>query len=140
MNLTRAVSVFALCAGIALPGAVLARGKSEPIYNATVTLDTKATAAQVKKGVKMAVLGRKWTISNEKGNAFDASYTKLGRGSEMSARIHVAYTPKEVRISYVSSEGMDADGTNINRTYNGWVRNLEKDIPIWIEREAVAAQ
>lgn len=140
MNTTRALSVAALCLSL-LPGFALARSKTEPIYTASITLNTKASASQVKKGVKMAVLNRKWTISNEKGNAFDASYTKPDRrGGGLTARIHVTYSTKEVRVTYAGSENMDADGTNINRTYNVWVKNLEKDIPIYIEREVVASE
>jgi hypothetical protein len=140
MTTVRTLSLAALCLSLVLPAAALARGKNEEIYNATIPLATKASSAQVKKGVKMAVLGRKWTIANEKGNEFDASYTKAGRGGDLTAKIHVAYSSKEVRITYAGSEGMDADGTSINRTYNTWVKNLEKDIPIYIEREVVSSE
>ncbi|HUR39887.1 MAG TPA: hypothetical protein VM240_01855 [Verrucomicrobiae bacterium] len=138
--IVRKLSLAALCLALVLPAAVQARGKSEDIYNATVELATKASAAQVKKGVKMAVLSRKWTISNEKGSEFDASYTKPGRGGDLTAKIHVAYSTKQVKITYAGSEGMDADGTTINRTYNAWVKNLEKDIPIFVEREVVSSE
>ena len=106
----------------------------------TLPLETKATAAQVKKGVKMAVLNRKWTIANEKGNEFDASYTKPERRGDMTAKIHVSYSTKEVKITYAGSENMNEDGGSIHPWYNKWVTNLEKDIPIYIEREVVASQ
>jgi hypothetical protein len=144
MNLVRALSVAALSLslglGLALPGAALARGKSEEIKNVTIDLNTKASANQIKKGVKMAVLNRKWEISNEKGNHFEASYTKKERRGDMTARIHVSYTPKQVKITYAGSENMNADGTSIHPWYNKWVTNLEKDIPIYIEREVVASE
>ena len=140
MRTAKIVSLAALCLSLVLPGAASARGKNEEIYNATIPLTTKASAAQVKKGVKMAVLNRKWTISNEKGNEFDASYTKAARGGDLTAKIHVSHSPKQVRITYAGSEGMDSDGTTINRNYNSWVKNLEKDIPIYIEREVVASE
>jgi hypothetical protein len=140
MSLARALPIAALCLGLALPGAVLARGKSEPIKSVVITLDTKASASQIKKGVKLAVLNRKWTISDEKGNEFNASYTKPERRGDMTAKIHVSYSSKEVRITYAGSENMGADGTNIHPWYNKWVTNLEKDIPIYIEREVIASQ
>jgi len=140
MSLARALPIAALCLGLAVPGVALARGKSEEIKNVTIDLTTKASAAQIKKGVKMAVLNRKWTITNEKGNAFDASYTKPERRGDMTAKIHVSYGPKQVRITYAGSENMNADGTSIHPWYNKWVTNLEKDIPIYIEREVVASE
>lgn len=136
----RTLSIAALCLGLALPAAVLARGKSEEIKNVTIALTTKASNSQVKKGVKMAVLNRKWTIANEKGNEFDASYTKPERRGDMTAKIHVSYSTKEVKITYAGSENMNEDGGSIHPWYNKWVTNLEKDIPIYIEREVVASQ
>jgi hypothetical protein len=139
MNATRILSIAALCLSL-LPAAALARSKTEDIYNATIDLTTKASNSQVKKGVKMAVLNRKWVISNEKGNEFDATYTKSWRGNDQSATIHVAYTQKQVKITYVKSEGLDESGGQIAKGYNSWVKNLEKDIPIYIEREVVASE
>ena len=134
----RVLAALVLC--LALVPAAYARSKSEEIDSPTVTLSTKASLSQVKKGVKLAVLGRKWDITNEKGNEFDASYTKRERRGDMTARIHVVYSTKEVKISYAGSENMDADGTNIHPWYNRWVGNLVKDIPIYIERVVVQTE
>lgn len=134
-------TLLALALGLSLlPAAVHARSKSEEIDSPTIALTTKASASQVKKGVKMAVLNRKWNITNEKGKSFDASYTKPERRGDMTARIHVTYSTKEVKITYAGSENMGADGTNIHPWYNRWVGNLVKDIPIYIEREVVASE
>jgi hypothetical protein len=135
----RIVATLALCLTL-LPVAVHARSKSEEIDNPTIALNTKASSSQVKKGVKMAVLNRKWNISNESGNSFEASYTKPERRGDMTARIKVRYSTKEVKISYVGSENMDADGNSIHPWYNRWVGNLVKDIPIYIEREVIASE
>ena len=106
----------------------------------TIHLETKASAAQVKKGVKMAVLNRQWNISNEKGNEFDATYTRQDRRSSLMAKIHVSHSTKEVTIKYVASEGLSAEGKQIHPTYNKWMSFLEKDIPIYVEREVTASQ
>ena len=139
MKTTRALSIAVLCLSL-LPGAALARSKSEPIKNATISLTTKASTSQIKKGVKMAVLNRKWNITNEKGNEFDAAYTKAERRGDMTAKIHVSYSSKEVKITYAGSENMGADGSSIHPWYNKWVTNLEKDIPIYIEREVISSE
>ena len=131
---------------VLLPLQADARGhaKTETIYNPTVTLSTKATVAQVKKGVKLAVLNRKWQIANEKGNAFDATYDGAGgwhhRGGDFKATIHVSYDTKQVKIAYVSSEGLSQEGDQIHKNYNMWIKNLESDIPIYVEREVTASQ
>jgi len=135
----RILTTLALCLAL-LPVAVHARSKAEEIDNPTIALTTKAKESQVKKGVKMAVLNRKWTIANEKGNEFDASYTKPERRGDMTARIHVKYSTKEVKISYAGSENMGAEGSMIHPWYNRWIGNLVKDIPIYIEREVVASE
>jgi hypothetical protein len=140
MNVSRVLSVAALCLAL-LPGAALARrAKVEAVNNPTINIETKATAAQVKKAVKLAVLNRKWNISNEKGNEFDATYDHHFGRSNSSATIHITHSPKTVTIKYVTSEGLDAEGTQISRAYNMWVENLVKDIPIYVEREVVASQ
>jgi hypothetical protein len=138
MNLTRTLSIAALC--LALPLAASARMKSQEMNDpVTINLETKAKPEQIKKGIKLAVLNRKWDITNEKGSEFDAEYKNTSRAG-WSAKIHVSYTPKAVTIKYVSSEGLDADGKNIHPTYNKIIGNLEKDIPIYIEREVVASE
>lgn len=105
-----------------------------------IPLETKASNAQVKKAVKLAVLSRQWQISNEKGNSFNATYTRADRRSNLMAKIHVSYTPKEVTIKYVASEGLSAEGRQIHPTYNKWIANLQKDIPIYLQREVVASE
>ena len=130
-----------LTSALLLPAVGLARAKLEEMRDpVTVTLDTKASAAQIKKGVKLAVLNRKWNITNEKGNEFDAEAQPMWGRDKWSAKIHVVHTTKSVTIKYVSSDGLNAEGGQIHPTYNKIVGYLEKDIPIYIEREVVSSQ
>ena len=139
MNTTRILSAAVLCLAL-LPAIASARMRSEEIENPTIELSTKASAAQVKKAVKMAVLNRQWTISNEKGNEFDATYQRDNRREHLMAKIHITYSTKEVSIKYVASDGLSAEGNTIHPTYNKWVANLQKDIPIYVEREVTASE
>ena len=139
MKLARVLPVAALCLSL-LPAAAFSRMKSEEIENPTIQLNTKATPAQVKKAVKMAVLNRQWQISGEKPNEFDATYTRDRRNEHLMAKIHVTYSTKEVSIRYLASEGLSAEGNQIHPTYNNWIGNLKKDIPIYVEREVVAGE
>jgi hypothetical protein len=126
-----------------LPVSVQAQRGNEPLRDpVTVELTTKASAAQVRKAVKLAVLNRRWEISNEKGNSFDATYTRESKRASLTAKINVTHSANKVTIKYVSSDGMSYNASNrsINRNYNAWVGNLEKDIPIYVEREVIASQ
>ena len=130
---------------VLLPLQADARGrpKTETIYNPTITLSSKAKLAEVKKGVKLAVLNRKWQIANEKGNEFDATYDGAGgwhHREDFRATIHVSYDTKQVKIAYVKSEGLSQEGDQIHKNYNMWIKNLESDIPIYVEREVTASQ
>ena len=140
MKAIRALSVAALCAFL-LPGLALARTKTEEMKDpVVVNLDTKASAAQIKKGVKMAVLNRKWNITNDKGTEFDAEAGPAWGRAKWSAKIHVSISGKTVTMKYVSSEGLNAEGNQIHPTYNKIVGYLEKDIPIYVEREVTASE
>ena len=57
MNTARILSTAVLCIAL-LPAVATARMRSEEINNPTLSLSTKASAAQVKKAVKLAVLNR----------------------------------------------------------------------------------
>jgi hypothetical protein len=86
------------------------------------------------------VLNRKWEISNDKGNQFDATYSRTDRNGTLMAKVRVTYSTREVTIKYLASEGLSAEGNEIHPTYNKWIGNLIKDIPIYVEREVVAAE
>ena len=90
MNVARVLSIATLCLTLA-PAAALARMKTEPVENPTINLETKATPAQIKKGIKMAALNKQWQISNEKGDEFDATYTRENRREKLMAKIHVSW-------------------------------------------------
>lgn len=134
-SLTAAAFALALVPFAALAGKTVAI--DDPVK---VELSTKASAAQVKKAVKLAVLGRKWDIQNEKGSGFHAKYSRTDRNGTIGATIHVEYSPKEVTLKYVNSEGLDAAEGRIHPTYNKWVNFLAKDIPIFVEREVIASE
>lgn len=125
---------------LVLPLAAHAARTVEMNDPATVELNTQASPAQVRKAVKLAVLNRKWEISNDKGGQFDATYARTDRNGTLMAKVRVTYSTKEVTIKYLASEGLGAEGNEIHPTYNKWIGNLIKDIPIYVEREVVASE
>lgn len=101
---------------------------------------SEGTPAQVKKAVKTSLLNRGWLLSNEKGNYVEGTYTK----PKFWAKIGVSWEGRTVRIQYLASEGLDyekdGDRREIHGNYIKWIRNLEKDIPIYLQREAMASE
>jgi hypothetical protein len=87
------------------------------------------TSVQVGKAVKGALIGRGWAPSNEHADGVDATLT----GNDYTAKIHVAFDTKQVKITYVDSTHLKyevkKDGTRmIHVNYMGWMRYLSQDI------------
>lgn len=104
----------------------------DPVY---VDVPPGLTTEQVKKAIKKALLGRKWTVAKEGKNAIE---------SVLYLRTHVAtiridYSTKKVSFNYVSSVNLkykvDEDGgKRIHKNYNAWVRNLANDLEVELKR------
>lgn len=127
-----------------VPAVVFAARTAELVDPAPIELTSKASAKQVKRAVKTAVLARGWTIENEKGDRFEAKYAKQTSRDNFWARIAVTHDARRVTIKYVGSEGLsysDEGGKRvIHANYNKWIGFLVKDIPIYVEREVVASE
>ncbi|OOG53584.1 hypothetical protein [Rhodanobacter sp. C03] len=87
------------------------------------------TAVQVSKAVKGALIGRSWTVAAEQADGIDATLT----GNDYTARIHVAFDSKQIKISYVGSTNLKyevkKDGQRmIHTNYMGWMHYLSGDI------------
>ncbi len=44
------------------------------------------------------------------------------------AKVEIKYDKKKFSIDYKDSAGLNYDGTNIHRSYNNWIKNLEQRI------------
>ena len=87
------------------------------------------TSVQVGKAVKGALIGRGWVPSNERDDGVDATLT----GNDYTAKIHIAFDTRQVKITYVDSTHLKyevkKDGTRmIHVNYMGWMRYLTQDI------------
>lgn len=94
-------------------------------------------AEQVRIAVGKALSGRGWEISDVAPGEIEGRLTRPNR--DVRAAVRVRYDDRDVTIVYHDSEGLDYDpaaGT-IDRQYNRWVRNLEKDIRTFLAREAL---
>jgi hypothetical protein len=93
-------------------------------YGASITKDEAA------KIITTAGLNRGWQIKRIAPNMLEG--TLYNR--EHTVVVSIPLTDTGYSIVYKSSQGMNADGTNIHRAYNRWVRNLEEDINIEMSR------
>ena len=87
------------------------------------------TAVQVGKAVKGALIGRGWAVTAEQANGIDSTLT----GSDYTAKIHVAFDTRQIKISYVDSTNLKyevrKDGQRmIHTNYMGWMKYLSDDI------------
>ena len=87
------------------------------------------STARVSRAVKGALIGRGWVPSNEQADDVDATLN----GKVYTAKIHVPFDVKQVKISYVDSTNLKykvkKDGTRlIHANYMNWMRFLTQDI------------
>lgn len=110
-------------------GTAWARGAPEPVYNPEFAVSGKSLAT-IKKAIRKTVFRRNWEIVKEAGSSYVVQYIKTSKRSSIKVVVKIHYSQNKVRMSYVDSEGLSYDkaaGT-VHRTYNRWVKNLEKGI------------
>ena len=89
----------------------------------------------MKHAIILAATRRRWSAVELKPGVIRC--TLLNRTHEV--QVDVVYTETEFSIRYANSQDMDYDPAQrtINRKYNQWVRNLEKEILIRFSRQAL---
>ena len=104
----------------------------EPSCQVSVVADQMEV---MKKAIVRAATRRRWSAVELKPGTIHC--TLLNRTHEV--QVDVVYTENNFTIRYVNSQDMDYDPAKrtINRKYNQWVRNLEKEILIQISRSSL---
>ena len=88
-------------------------------------------AEDVKKAVRKALFDKDWEIREIGPGHLQGKHTKSGgKGKLHVAVLDVRFDSKSVRIGYKDSQELNYDKESgvIHKTYNNWVRNLEKNI------------
>jgi hypothetical protein len=88
-------------------------------------------AEAVKKAVRKALFDKGWETREIGPGHFQARHTKSGgKGRMHVAVLDVRFDSKSVRIGYKDSQELNYDKAAgvIHKTYNNWVRNLERNI------------
>jgi hypothetical protein len=97
-----------------------------PVYNveahefATSTAPLSVRAQQIKH----AGARRGWKMTEVGPGEIRGRLTS----GDYNATVLINFTPSQYAIRYAGSEGLGYSGGQINKRYNGWVENLEKDI------------
>ena len=97
-----------------------------PLYTPEKIQATSGTPAeQVKRAVRKAMYLKDWQIREVGPGQLQGQFKK---GEKYAIVVDVKYDAKTVSIGYKDSSGLNYGDGSIHKTYNGWVRNLEKNI------------
>lgn len=105
---------------------------AEPIYTPDpIVVPAGKDAEVVRQAVRKALFKRGFEIKEVGAGHIESKHTKSGRkGAQHIAVLTIKFDSKSVRISYKDSQDLDYDAKDgtIHKTYNRWVRSVEKDI------------
>jgi len=124
--------ILPLVALLLPPVTAEARPRLEPVYKPASISVKGMSKSQVEKGIKRALYKRGWTAKKINNGLIRATYIKASRKTSLKAVINIHYSSKSIRIKYYSSKGFSYDKAAgiIHRRFNGWVKNVEKDIKL----------
>lgn len=105
--------------------------RTAPLYTPEpIQVPAGKSAEAVKKAVRKAFFDKGWEARDIGPGHLQGKHTKSGKKESHTAIVDVKFDTKTVRIGYKSSENLNynkEDGS-IHKTYNGWVKYLEKNI------------
>ena len=89
-----------------------------------------ASAEDVKKAVRKAFFDKDWEVREIAPGHLQGKHTKSGKDKMHVAVVDVRFDAKSVRIGYKDSQELNYNKESgvIHKTYNRWVKNLEKNI------------
>ena len=117
-----------LAALLLVPLAILLMGATALVEPEPIPVPGHLSAKDVSKAIRAGVVERGWVVMKDENGKIDA---------QLNNRTHVvvlaiAYDPKQVKITYVSSQNLDYDEKggvrHIHKKYNQWVQNVVGDI------------
>lgn len=127
-NLVRLALALPLLALLAAPAHA---GRGAPIYNPEpISVPAGKSMGDVKQAVRKALFDKDWEARDIGPGHVQGMHTKTDKKGSYTAVVDVKFDTKTVRISYKDSENLDYDAGSqtIRNTYNGWAKNLERNI------------
>ncbi|MFJ4346027.1 hypothetical protein [Pseudomonas sp. NPDC089401] len=117
--------IRAAALGLALTALAGCTSKAVLTPSRPLAADHSYSQAQVQQAILMAVAERGWTARSITAQRIQADITVR---NTFYAAVNIDYTPRDYRISYRDSRGMDYADGKIHRNYNRWVKNLSGSI------------
>ena len=118
MNKFSKISVIFITAALVF----LAGCRSMPVYN--VESSPIDVSAKIKKAIITAGSSLGWKMKEKKkGHIVGTLFLR-----KFVAIVDIRYNNKSYSITYKDSKGLQYDGKNIHKNYNGWIRNLDRRI------------
>jgi len=126
------IRLFAALPFVALLALPAYAANTAPIYTPEpIQVPAGKSAEAVKKAVRKAMFDKEWEIREFGPGHLQGKHSKSGGKDKLHvAVLDVRFDTKSVRISYKDSQELNYDKAAgvIHKTYNNWVRNLEKSI------------
>lgn len=123
MNKFSKISVIFITAALVF----LAGCRSMPVYNvesSPIDVSAKHSSKQIKKAIITAGSSLGWKMKEKKdGHIVGTLFLR-----KFVAIVDIRYNNKSYSITYKDSKGLQYDGKNIHKNYNGWIRNLDRRI------------
>ena len=128
-RLTRLLALSLLLLGLA------ACSTSKPVLNPSIGLppDHEFSQVELQQAIIAALEANKWRVGRIEPTQIRAAISVRQRHH---AQIAIDYSPFDLEIRYVGSQGLDYKDGRIHRNYNRWVNNLRAEI----ERQLHLAQ
>lgn len=119
-------SIKTLFIALALLG-LAACSTSKPVFTPSLGLppDREFSQVQLQQAIIAALEARKWRVGRIEPTQIRAAISVRQRHH---AQIAIDYSPFDVEIRYVGSQGLDYKDGKIHRNYNRWVNNLRAEI------------
>jgi hypothetical protein len=116
---------------VALLAAPAHAANTAPMYKPDpIQVPAGKGAEAVKKAVRKAFFDKDWEAREIGPGHMQGKHTKAGKDKTHVAVVDVHFDARSVRIGYKHSEELNYNKESgvIHKTYNNWVRNLEKNI------------
>lgn len=105
--------------------------RTSPIYNVDnlpITISKKHNSKDIAKAITTAGATLGWKMkSTGNGHIVGTLYLR-----DHVAKVDITFTKKSYSIHYKDSQNLKYDGDSIHSNYNGWVKNLERNISVQI--------
>jgi hypothetical protein len=111
-----------------IPVAFVLMGAAVLVDPPPIQVPAGLSTKDVSKAIRSGIVTRGWVVTKDEKGVVDAVLNL--RTHEV--HVAIAYDPKQIKITYVSSQNLDYDEKNgvrhIHKKYNQWIDNMVQDI------------